>query len=97
MYGIFKIARYKNNNKNKNWKKISKIQCIFKIYCFVNEIKKIYEKHILLCKHILSFSYRIEDSLDKNTLKNSTNVNIIARRMICAINIQRQTMKLIFL
>jgi len=52
IYGMFKIARYKNKSKNKSWKKFSKIQCTFKIYYFKNKIKKIYKEHILLCKHI---------------------------------------------
>jgi len=40
----------------------------------------------------------IEHSLDMDTLETSTkNINIMCRRINCAINIQRQAMKLVFL
>ncbi|KAH0945571.1 hypothetical protein HN011_001806 [Eciton burchellii] len=40
-------------------------------------------------------SYRIEHSLDMDTLETSTkDMNIVSRRIICAINIQRQAMNL---
>jgi len=43
-------------------------------------------------------SYRIEPSQDMNTLKsNVKGINLIYRRIICAIDIQRQAMKLVFL
>jgi len=46
----------------------------------------------------ITCSYRIEHSLDMDTLETSRkNINIMSRRIICAIDIQRQAMKLVFL
>jgi len=46
----------------------------------------------------ITCSYRIKHLLDMGTLETSAkNINIMSRRIICAIDIQRQAMKLVFL
>jgi len=42
----------------------------------------------------MTYSYRIERSLDMDVLNNNMkSINLVSERIICAINIQRQAMK----
>jgi len=70
---------------------------IMNIYYYANIysiIQYIYNYDIF----IFAYSYHIEHSLDRNTLKSSIkSVNLISRKIICVIDIQRQAMKLVFL
>jgi len=53
--------------------------------------------NIFMMMSYLYCSYRIEHSLDIGTLKsNMKSVNLLRGRIICAIDIQRQAMKLVF-
>jgi len=51
--------------------------------------------NIFIIMTYLYCSYRIEHLLDRSTLKNSIEVNLVSKRIMCAINIQRQATKLV--